>query len=81
MSREEILEIVREETVDILYDLNPEEVTMDQTLVKLGANSIDRAEIVLACAERIGIKLTAVELAEVSDICTLVEAMYKKVNE
>ena len=80
MTREEILEVIKQETVDILYNLDPELITIDESLVNLGANSIDRAEIVMACCECTNIKLTAKELEAVTDIRKLVEAIYNKVS-
>jgi polyketide biosynthesis acyl carrier protein len=80
MSREEILEVVRESLLEILYDIDPQRVTMDVSMKSLGANSLDRSEVSLDSMERLGLDFPARELGGLPNIGALVEVFYQKMQ-
>lgn len=81
MSRNEILEIVKENVIEVLPDLEEHIFKDDDKLVELGANSIDRAEIVMMTMESLSLQIPRVELSGVKNIGELVDAFYTKLNE
>ncbi len=80
MSKEEIFNIVKENILIILEDIDSDLVTIDKRLKDLGANSIDRVEIVTMSAEVLKVKVPAVKLASVKNIEDLVDVLYNQVN-
>lgn len=78
MTKEEIFEVVRRNTLEVLPEVSPEEVRMERQLRDLGANSIDRVEIVTMSMEALGLNIPLVDLAGVSNIGGLVELLYTK---
>ncbi|HEY7144573.1 MAG TPA: phosphopantetheine-binding protein [Streptosporangiaceae bacterium] len=68
-----VLEVVRRVTAEVLPGLDPAAVTADgTTLTDLGANSIDRADIVTMAMEELGVVIPVRELGRVHDIGSLV---------
>ncbi len=79
MSKEKIFEIVKKNVMEILDDVDPDEITIDKQLKALGANSIDRVEIVTMTIEDLNIKLSPSELGSVNNLQSLVDLLYSKV--
>ncbi|QPM79760.1 phosphopantetheine-binding protein [Myxococcus xanthus] len=77
MRREEIFAIVKGHAASVL-SISPETVPWEGKLVELGANSIDRLEIVTMTMETLGLKFSLVELSEVDNIKALVDFFHEK---
>lgn len=77
MNADRAFEAVRSSTLEVMPDLEPEAVTRAGTLADLGANSIDRAEIVTLAMERLGITVPVTDFQSVHDIPSLVELLRK----
>ena len=80
MTKGEILQIIRENVLEILEETTPEMITVDKRLKDLGANSVDRAEIVATTMERLDMKIPLVELGAVKSIGGLMDFFYEKKN-
>ncbi|MGI6668759.1 MAG: acyl carrier protein [Acetivibrionales bacterium] len=80
MGRDEIFNVIKRVVSEILPDVDSGAVTQDKSLKELGANSIDRVEIVTMVLENLNIKMSPVELGGISNIEGLVDALFKKVN-
>lgn len=80
MTRDEVLEIVRENVVETLPEVDAASVRPERTLSELGANSVDRADIVVASMAALRVKVPASELAEAKNIGGLVDVLYRKVS-
>ncbi|WP_054739544.1 phosphopantetheine-binding protein [Cellulosilyticum ruminicola] len=78
MSKDEIFKVILENADEVLGDVEFDEVTMEQSLKDLGANSIDRVEIVTMVAEQLNVELLPQELGKVSNISSLVELIASK---
>jgi polyketide biosynthesis acyl carrier protein len=78
MTKNTVLEIVRQNTVEVLGGISPGDVRLDVRLKDLGANSIDRVEITTLSMEALGVTIPLVELAKVSNIGELVDALHAK---
>ncbi|HEX7057818.1 MAG TPA: acyl carrier protein [Bacilli bacterium] len=78
MTKNEVFQIVKEQIVDILPDIDPQEIQMEQRLTDLGANSLDRADITIASLEALGIKIPLAEFGNVQNIEGLVNLLHEK---
>lgn len=74
-SGEQVFAVVRDVVLEVLPDIAPAQVGIDGTLTDLGANSIDRADIVTMAQERLGIVVPPERFRAVSDIGSLVEVL------
>lgn len=80
MSKQNVFETVKSVILEVLPDLNPELVTIEKQLKELGANSIDRMEVVTMSMEALGLKLPMMTFAQVSNIEGLVDVLTEKVE-
>ena len=78
MTKEEVFQIVKRNVMAVLPALPPGTITLDKHLKELGANSIDRMEIITATLEDLGLKMPLVELGEIKGIEGLVTFLYEK---
>ncbi len=75
MSKEHVFEVVKKVIMEILFDVEPDKISIDKNLKELGANSIDRMEVVTTSMEKLGLKLPLMSFAQVSDIEGLVDVL------
>jgi len=81
MTRDEIFQLIRNNVIEVLGDkITPEDITIEKRLVDLGANSIDRGEIVVMTMEDVGVKVPLVELGKAKNIQDLIEILYESKN-
>ena len=73
MNKEQIFEVIKKNVLDILFELDESAITIDKTLSELGANSLDRADIVTQTMEDLGMNIPLVELGKVKNITGLVD--------
>ncbi|MFI9594975.1 phosphopantetheine-binding protein [Nonomuraea sp. NPDC052265] len=75
MTDAEIFETVKQNVLKVLPDLRPGDVTNEGTLTDLGANSVDRADVVTMSMEDLGLTVPVSEFQEVHDIRSLVDLL------
>lgn len=80
MTKNEIFQIIKKNVLEILPKIPEEIITIDQRLKDLGANSIDRMDIVTRTMEDLAIKIPLVELAGVQNLQELVDLLYETKN-
>jgi thioesterase domain-containing protein/acyl carrier protein len=76
----EIFEAIREQVLRVLGDVPREAVTAESSLRALGANSIDRVEIVTCAMEALDTNVPRTRLAGVNDLRSLVDVFYEHSN-
>lgn len=79
MTVEQVFDVVRASTARIL-DVDTSVMTLDGTLSDLGANSVDRADIVTQSMLELRVKVPAREFKEVTDIRSLVDVLHSHVS-
>ena len=79
-SEESVFAVVKENVLEILDELDEASIVMDISLKDLGANSLDRAEIVTGSMEDLGLSFPMRELAKISNIRELVTFLQSKAN-
>lgn len=75
MSKEHVFEVVKNVIVDVLPDVEKEQISIENELKQLGANSIDRMEIVMMSMKALELKIPLLSFAKVSNIEGLVEVL------
>ena len=80
MGREDIFNIVKRNTLEVLPELSSEMITIEKRLKDLGANSVDRMEIVTMTLEELKLKIPLVELGKLSNIEELVDFLHDRIN-
>ncbi len=72
MTENDIFETVKKVILEVLPFLSPADVAIDKSLKDLGANSIDRAEVVTISMENLGLKIPMLEFGKAKNIRDLV---------
>mgnify|MGYP000509358491 CR=1 FL=1 len=78
MSKEDVFNLVICHICKVIPELEGYEFKSGDRLVDLGANSVDRAEIVTMSMGSLSLQIPRVELFGVKDIGELVDVLYKK---
>ena len=76
----EIFEVVRRRTVEVLPTSHRLRSSIDGRLVDLGANSLDRVDIVTLTMDELGVVVPVTEFGGVSDLRSLVTLLGKYVS-
>ena len=79
MTKDEIFAVVKRNALEIL-DVTPDTVTMGKSLTDLGANSVDRMEIVTSTMQDLGLKIPFMSFAGAANIEDLVEILRSNVK-
>jgi polyketide biosynthesis acyl carrier protein len=77
MTREMIFEVVKTNVLRVLFDVDPSLVTLERSLSELGANSVDRVEVVMCSMEDLNLSLPRVELHGVQNLRGLVDLFHR----
>lgn len=80
MTKDEIMRQIKLVIMEVLPSVVEESITIDKSLTELGANSIDRGEIVLNSMMDLGIKVPLVEVGVLKNIGELVNFYYSKLE-
>ncbi|WP_024772248.1 acyl carrier protein [Aquimarina macrocephali] len=75
MSKEHVFEVVKNVIIEVLPDINPDQVLIERNLRELGANSIDRMEVVTMSMEELDLKIPLMSFAQVSNIQGMVDVL------
>ncbi len=78
MDKNEIFLIMKEIIAEILPDIDLEQITKADSLKEIGANSIDRMDIIIGLMEKLGLKIPLVEFGQLKNIQGIVDLLYSK---
>ena len=81
MDKEQIFQVIKENIIEILPELENRTITPSDSLKILGANSIDRAEILIKSMAALKIKAPLVEFGQAKNIEELIEILLLKHNQ
>lgn len=81
MQRREIFEIIKSNIIKVLPDIHPDFITIDKRLKDLGANSVDRVEVVQYTMEDLNLIIPRVELGKVNNLYNLTEIFYNHLSK
>jgi polyketide biosynthesis acyl carrier protein len=77
--KSEIFEVIQRNLREILPELQSVAIDPQQSMKELGANSIDRADVVLQSMEALGVTFPLNELAGVDNIQGLVDFLHARI--
>lgn len=80
MQQEQVFNTVKKVTLDVLPFLSPADVTIEKSLKDLGANSIDRMDVVTQSMEALGIVVPMVAFGKVCNLRGLVDVLVNHSN-
>jgi len=78
MNPDDILRIIAKHAHDVIPELAARQLQRSDTLLDLGANSIDRADIMMATMESLDLEVPRVDLFGTRNIGELVDLFYAK---
>lgn len=78
MTRAEIIAAVEANIRLVIPEFEEREIRLDDSLVDLGANSVDRAEILTLTLESLGLQVPRVALFGAYDLGELVDLLYER---
>lgn len=73
--KQRAFDVVKSNLLKVLMDLKPEQVTIDKSMTDLGANSVDRVEVVMYSMEELGLDIPRAELHGAKNIAGLVDIL------
>ncbi len=78
MNKEEIFQIVVNHTRDVIPEIVEHKIQCSDSLRDLGANSVDRAEVVTLTLESLALDIPRTELFGANNIGELVDLLYER---
>ena len=76
--KDKIIDLIKENLLEIIPELSGDAISMDETFVNLGANSVDRGELVTLTLERLDIKNSRIEFVSAQTINELANLIVEK---
>lgn len=80
MAKEQLIRMIREHLLEIIPELEGEEFSNEESLVDLGANSIDRAELIMLTLEKLDLNVPRSEFVGYLSISDLADRFLEKIN-
>jgi polyketide biosynthesis acyl carrier protein len=78
MNKEEIFEILVRHAREVVPDLETHEFQQTDSLKALGANSVDRADIIMMTLESLSLNIPLMEMAKAQNIWELASIIHEK---
>lgn len=75
MDKDQIIEIIKYQISEVLPEIPSEALSGCPSMKLLGANSIDRAEVVVMTLEELDLAVPLIDLGGAQDICHLADLM------
>jgi polyketide biosynthesis acyl carrier protein len=80
MNKQQIFEVIKNNVLEILPDIDPARIVPETSLRDLGANSIDRADILIQSQEALKLKFPLHEMGSARNIQGLVDLFAGKMT-
>ncbi len=80
MTKEEVIEVIKNNILDNLEDINEDELDPSKSMKDFGANSLDIIEVVSTSMRELKIKIPRADLADISSINELADKFMEHLN-
>jgi polyketide biosynthesis acyl carrier protein len=80
MGADEIVQIIIDHARDVVPTLREHAFHPDESLRDLGANSVDRSEIVMMTLESLSLRIPMIEVARAGNISELAAILHEKMR-
>jgi polyketide biosynthesis acyl carrier protein len=78
MDKEEIFQVITRHICEVIPELKDHDFQPGDSLKNLGANSVDRSEIVISTLESLSLKIPLIEIAGAENIGELASILHEK---
>lgn len=78
MTRDEIFNIIVQHSCEVIPELESHSFVETDRLADLGANSMDRVDIIMMTLESLSLEIPLVELAKAKNLGELTDLLYEK---
>jgi polyketide biosynthesis acyl carrier protein len=78
MTKEEIFNIIQNHVIEVLPNISAGEIKTEYSLKDMGANSIDRMDIIVNVMETMKLKIPLLEFGKIKNIQELIDLLYEK---
>lgn len=79
--KNQIIVLIKENLLEIMPELEGKEISVEDTLVDIGANSIDRGELITLTLERLNLEVSRIEFVKAQTIQDLADMMAEKMEK
>lgn len=76
MTKADIFEVVKKNVLEIVPGLEPEAVSVNKSLSELGANSVDRMEVITMSMEDLDVSIPLLSFAKAVNIGGIVDIFF-----
>lgn len=77
MNKDQVLEIMKSKMIDILPDLTADQIHREASMKDLGANSIDRFDIISDTMDELNIKIPLLQFGSLKNIGEVVDFLHE----
>ncbi|MGW8956320.1 acyl carrier protein [Paenibacillus sp. NPDC055715] len=81
MSKDEIFQLMKVKIIELIPEISEELIRPEESLKQLGANSIDRMEVIVSTMQDLKIKVPLLETTQALNIGDLVDLFNKYKQE
>ena len=81
MTKDEIIDVIKQNIVDNLDDVEIDDIDPQRTMKDYGANSLDMIEVVSCSMRELNIKIPRAELADIKNIDGLADKFFEYAGE
>jgi len=81
MKKEQVIELIKTNLAEIMPELEGTQININDPLVDIGANSIDRGELIALTLETLNLEVSRIEFAKAQTIDELADLVHKHVNQ
>jgi polyketide biosynthesis acyl carrier protein len=78
MTKNEIIETIKDILIEIIPELEDEKIDFNETFTGLGANSVDRGELITLTLERLDLNIPRIDFVEAQTINDLSDLVFEK---
>lgn len=76
--RNKVITLIKNNLVEIIPELEQNDIPVDETFTELGANSVDRGELITITLERLNLNIPRIEFADAQTITDLADLIIQK---
>lgn len=81
MNEEQVFSVIKIITKEVVPELENRSIQINDSLREMGANSVDRAEIIIRTMAELKVKIPLIELGQAKNIHELISIFLVKLSE
>lgn len=81
MDEQQIFTLIKQKITEVIPELSNREISINDSLRELGANSVDRAEILIESMSALELKVPLIDFGAAKNIADIVSVFSQKMQE